>query len=82
MTQMARTLTTEDAATIKSALAAAGIKARVRKFVSLRVCFVGSWEVVCSTLNAKGFRDACGREFTRFSFNDINGEIFVSRAVV
>lgn len=79
MTQMARTLTTTDASLIKSALSAAGIKARVRKFVSLRVCFVGSWEVVASVLNTNGFRDACGREFTRFSFNDINGEIFVHR---
>jgi len=73
--------TKEDKALVALALLNEGVKARTKMLNrGFRVCFTGSWETVARVLNENGFRTA-GGEFTRFSFNDINGEVFVTYKV-
>jgi len=76
-----RRLNDLDKSRLTVALTSAGVKARIRKFShSFRICFEGEQSTVLQVLNSEGYRDAVGREFGRFSFNQPH-EIFIHGAL-
>jgi hypothetical protein len=82
MAKTVRTLTKADQSLIGLALLNNGIKARTRRFpTSLRVCFEGSQETALQVLNAEGFLNSSGEQFTRFNLNQPH-EVFVYFAAI
>jgi hypothetical protein len=70
-------LTAADKPALVAALAASGVKARIKVLrFGLRVCFDGAQAAVLSTINGLGFVNAAGVSFTAHSFNQPH-EIFV-----
>jgi len=70
-------LTAADKPAVTAALAAAGVKARVKVLrQGLRICFVGSQEAVLTAINGLGFVNLAGKAFDAHSFNQPH-EIFV-----
>jgi hypothetical protein len=76
-----RRLNDADKAFLAQAFSNANVKARIRKFDhSFRICFDGEQSAVLDVLNSNGYRNACGAEFCKHSFNQAH-EIFIHGAI-